>query len=281
MSQYRDFETMQAQPADQWARGESKRGCLFYGLIGCAITLLLCLIFGIVMAVLVYRFGKQFATDIAVTALNAVVEDSELPGAEKQEIKTEVQKVASDFKEGKLSTQQVMEIFRGVMQGSIGPYIMCRSLEAAYLDKSGLSADEKTVAKRTLNRMMRGVAEHKISAEQLQTLSGDITVEGPEGSRKLKQSLTDDELRTFLEKCKKLADEKQIPDDEFKVEIAKELRRVIEAVRKGELVVPEEGAAMQDESENVEEDKPTETLEPNELTEPSDGTTAEKDASGP
>ena len=239
MSQYRDFENYQAPPLASPAPAKAERGCLFYGLIGCGILLLVSLILAGVGSFLAYKYGKSFVTDVAVKAINEGIEDSDLPAEEKVAIKAEIQQIGDDFKGGKITLEQMGAMIEGIAQGPIGPYIMCRVLEISYLERSGLSQDEKTAAKRTLNRVMRGVIEGSIQSSELEPIGRKIMKNADSKNPKLKEKLTDEELRAFLAECKQLADEKKVPDEDFKVELSKELRRIAEAVRNGQPIQPE------------------------------------------
>lgn len=101
--------------------------------------------------------------------------------------------------------------------------------EEKYVKPSGLSDEEKADARRTLDRLARGVHEKKISETELEQVGAPITVTKPDGSTELKETVTDEELRAFLKLARDKADEHEVPDEPFDVNIAEELEKAIDS----------------------------------------------------
>jgi len=97
-----------------------------------------------------------------------------------------------------------------------------------YVKPSGLSNDDQDAARRTLQRLARGAFEKTIPENEVQEAMQLVMQHQPDGSQQLKERLTDDELKAFLEKAKEKADAASVPDEPFEVNIADELEKAID-----------------------------------------------------
>jgi len=113
-------------------------------------------------------------------------------------------------------------------------------LETAYLDPSSLPDEEKEAGRRTIQRAFRGLCEKKITPDQFQQVApqpdyqaqSEVKVEN--GKTVIKQQsgprgqLTDEEVREMLGKLKKLADDANIPDEPFTIDIGDEVKKAVD-----------------------------------------------------
>ena len=90
--------------------------------------------------------------------------------------------------------------------------------------------EEKVDGRRTIQRLARGVVEKTISQSDLEQISDGVTEIGPDGNQKMKESISDEELRTLLADAKQLADDNEIPDEEFVVDLAGEVRKMVDVL---------------------------------------------------
>lgn len=79
-----------------------------------------------------------------------------------------------------------------------------------------------------MQRVLRGASENKISRSEIEAAMDAVMVESSEGNKQLKDTLTDDELRSFLGQLKQLADGAEIPDASFEVKISEEFRKAVD-----------------------------------------------------
>jgi hypothetical protein len=118
-------------------------------------------------------------------------------------------------------------------------------LEKTYLDPSGLSDEEKAAGRRTIERAFRGLVEQKITQEQFtgvvpQPPPGQADVKVENGKTVVKTSrgpgtpLTDEEVRQMLADLKKLADDAEIPNEPFTVDIGDEVKKLVDEVLTGQ-----------------------------------------------
>jgi hypothetical protein len=201
-------------------------------LIGCgilALILVVCCAGGIWWSVN-YLPGIMLAqgTELARTKIIEEIEKSDLREEDKQVIVEQVNRVAKETKEGKVTVEQALKIMQNLAESPLVMIAMAYGIEEKYLNRSGLDDAEKQEAKLTLQRAARGVFEQKISQEQLKEAMRPISNEKPDGNLELKEQVTDDELRQFLTDLKQLADDASIPDELFQVDIGAEVKKAVD-----------------------------------------------------
>jgi hypothetical protein len=106
---------------------------------------------------------------------------------------------------------------------------MTSAIEKQYLAASGLSAEEKAAGMVSLQRFIRGTVDDKIKQPGIDAAMSHVAVRNPAGGEwKLKQPLTDEELRAFFAEAKKQADEAGIPEQPEKVDPSEEVRKIVD-----------------------------------------------------
>ena len=196
--------------------------------IGCGCLTVLLLVVGIGVGLWVQQNWKGLAADAAKMVAQQAVQEAEMPAADKQRVLDRLNRLADDFKSGKISTEQMVRVFEEVAQSPLFPIAMVMFAEKQYVGPSGLTAEEKQAAKRTLQRLARGSFEKSISSEKLEEVMSLIQIDQGNGQKKMKEKLTDDELKTFLARAQQVADEAAVPDEPFEVNIPDELDKAID-----------------------------------------------------
>ena len=191
--------------------------------IGCLTIVALVIVVGVIVAM---NFKKIAATGIRA-AIVQTINSSQLPDEQKQELVRQVDNLAEEFKESKLSMEQLAAIAQELAEGPILPLGMFMMVNAKYVQPSGLSDDGKADARLQIQRFTRGVAEDAIPRETLQDLFATLTVADDKGRQQLRESLTDDELKTFLGQLKSAADKAKVPHEPYEVDIAAEFRKAV------------------------------------------------------
>jgi hypothetical protein len=157
-----------------------------------------------------------------------VVQESDLREEDKRAINEQVDRVVAEAKAGNIDAEKLERIMKSLAESPAIPAGMALFIEQKYVKPSGLSAEEKTQAHRTLQRVARGVVEKKISQPQLQTASEPIAERDAEGRFTLKESATDEEVRQTLANLKKLADDAEIPDEAYEINIGEEVKKAVD-----------------------------------------------------
>jgi hypothetical protein len=199
-------------------------GCLIAGIVGLILLIVVCVggvYYVTYQAKALVVSGVRFAV---VSGING----SDLTAEDKQQVITEVDRLVDAYKQGKINEKDVENILKEVETSPLIPLFVCYGIEQQYLDKSGLTDDEKTDARKQLQRLVRGGMDQKISQTDIEALLKPLQQPGPNGQQQLKPVLTDAEIKAFIAGAKKLADDAEIPDEEFKIDIGDEVKRIVD-----------------------------------------------------
>lgn len=197
-------------------------------IIGCLGVLVFFIILAIVVGYWVARNWRDVVATSAADIINQGIDSSNLPAQEKQELKAEVQRVTEAFREGHISLEQLVNILEAVSKSPLMSLIIVSSVEIQYLDKSGLSEDEKEAAKRTLQRYVRAVADNKIDQKEADTVMIHLADRKPDGRWEMRPAVSDDDLRAALAEAEKLADKAGIPEQPPEFDPSDELKRILD-----------------------------------------------------
>lgn len=211
-------------------RGSFKTGCLI------AVGVVLVLLIG--GGIFVATQWKGWAAAGITAMAEGITQQSDLPQDQKDKVLTSIKGVADDFKAGKITTEQLGKVMEEVVSGPLLPVGIVAAAEEKYMKPSGLSQEEKDAGKRTMQRFARGLFEKKVAEADAQKVLEPISqghlhisVNGQQTTTKqdfrLKDKVNDAELRDFLARAKAKSDELQIPDEEYKVNVADELDKAI------------------------------------------------------
>lgn len=195
-------------PTEYSQGGGSKSGAK----TGCIIVASGCLIMMLVLAgiaIYVAMNWQNFATDMVSSGLKYTVNQSELPEDQKERIGSTIERVATDFKEGKIDGERLESVFDTV--GPLLGAIVGVTAVNTKIEQSGLSEEEKTDARMTIRRMVTGLLEEKIPASELQKLQKIF--EDEQGVVDPDRELTDDQLREAIAAADQAADNSGIPDE--------------------------------------------------------------------
>ncbi len=203
-------------------------------LIGCLAVFGVCVLMCAGLGFYVYSNATQFIVQTARTATEAMLNDSGLPDEERQAIMEQFDRVATAYEEGEITAQEMGEIMQDLAESPLISIVIFQAIEAKYLNSSGLSEEEVADAKRTLNRVVRGVQEEKLTKEDIDKLSRHILMDPQPGQpaeqKQLKNTLTDEELRAFFADAKVVVDEHEIPDEEFEMKISEVVEGVVDEI---------------------------------------------------
>lgn len=209
-------------------KSASGSGCLWALLFGgIGFVVVVALVCG-VGGYYAFKNAKSLAVDFARNVAVEVIKDSDLTDEDQQEVIAQVDRVVAAYKSGEIDEKDLEKILTEIQTSPLLPLAVVYGVEKQYLDKSGLTADEKADARKQLQRLIRGGIEKKIPQNDVEALMGPLQQVGPNGERQMKPTLTDEEIKTFVAGAKKLADDAKIPDEEFKVDIGEEVKRIVD-----------------------------------------------------
>ena len=200
------------------------KGCL----IGCLATVVVVLLLGTVATIWIYRNAKDWAAAGISTVVKQGIDQSDLPPQEKDQIKVEIDRAANAFKSGQMSAEQAALLMQNLMESPLMTTLAAAAVEAKYLNKSGLSDEEKAEAKVTLQRFLRGSIDQDISKKSSDAAISHIADRQPDGNYRIRDKFSDADLRAFLAEAKKAADEAQIPEQPQEFDPSDEVKRIID-----------------------------------------------------
>jgi hypothetical protein len=105
---------------------------------------------------------------------------------------------------------------------------MVSAADKQYFDKSGLSDAEKAVGRQTVRRFARGSIDHKINQAGMDAALAHISDRQSNGSIRMRQNVSDEELRAFLAEAKAQADKSAIPEEPASYDAAAEFKKIID-----------------------------------------------------
>jgi hypothetical protein len=238
------FAPYQDQPPPflQQPQQQSSSGCLWGLLIGCGGVGLVCALLCVGGVWYVKQNAGKWVAGMAREVIVAVIEESEIADEEKAEVIAQVDRVVNAYKQGRISEQDLERLMQEFQSSPAFMMISAWGLEKAYLDPSGLSDEEKEAGRRSIQRAFRGLVEKKITQEQFARVmpqdNSDVrmdvaaTTDGGKAvvknSERPGQALTDEEVRKLLADLKKLADDAEIPDEPFEIDISDEVKKAVD-----------------------------------------------------
>ncbi len=197
---------------------------------GCLVVLVIVVILGVIGAIFVARNWKGWIAQGAEALATTVVNESQLPQDQKDSIVSEVRKLGDDFKAGRISTEDLQRVVEAIAESPLIPLAGVQAARQNYVDPSDMTPEEKASANRALQRFARGIHEKKIApAEEAVTETIKPIVRLKPGNQwEFKDNPTRLEVDQFIANAKARADDAQIPDEPFDLNIADELKKAID-----------------------------------------------------
>jgi hypothetical protein len=163
-------------------------------------------------------------------AMNAVINNSELPSQEKSKLTEIIHQINKDYLAGEISTAELGLIFESMAKCPALTIGLVIQFEQSYVVPSGLSSAEKRAAGTDLNRLARGLSEGTIGWEIAETILAGISDTGEDGTYQLKApaEVSDVEIRDVLAAVKNAADEAGISEMKVDIDISNEFRKSVE-----------------------------------------------------
>ncbi|HZN36769.1 MAG TPA: hypothetical protein VFB80_23225 [Pirellulaceae bacterium] len=221
-------------PPQQMPPQSSGSGCWIGALIGCLGAIVLSVVLCGVGAWWVKNNVTNLIATVAREAIVSVIKESELEQQEKTEVIAQIDRVVDAVKSGKLKPEELEKLFNEMQDSPIFVLIQIYGVEKVYLEPSGLSAEEKQAGKRVFERAFRGIHEKKIAHSDFEAaMPESMRHQGDDPEMKRPQQVSDEDVKKLIANLKKLADDAQIPDEAFQIDISDELKKDIDKVLAG------------------------------------------------
>jgi hypothetical protein len=213
--------------------------------IGCLVVVLILAIGGFCLA----KNWRSIAGWGMVMSANAMFDGLQLPAEEKAAAMAPIRELTDKFKADAITKEQASAVLKSVFEGPLVDIVAVQAMDVAHLRNSSLPADEKQAGHKTITRFVKGRMDGTVDKETTVKLLDIISTQGPGNRRDFKESLTIEELRTCLTIMKEAADKAGVEDKEFKIDLAGEIRKAIDAGLAAKPATPAEpadtGAAKQ------------------------------------
>jgi len=174
---------------------------------------------------------KDWTAEGAGAVLKMVIHESKLPQPEKDALDQLVRQLAHEFKQDRLSLEDLESIGRIFMdKGPVYTLAATYQFDANYLEPSGLDAKEKEGARLAINRLMQGLLSGAIGTATVAELSASLKTIDNDGAEVIKKpgQLTDDEIRIFIGQVEQTVSTADVPRKFQKIDLTAEMRRTIE-----------------------------------------------------
>lgn len=201
-------------------------------LIGCLVVIVVALLLLALIGYWISRNWRNMTATWGTEMIRQVMAQSHLPPQEQQEIMVQVDRVAQAFRENRISVDQGERLAGILTQTPVLSLIELSMIEHHYFAKSGLSAEEKSAGRQTLQRFIRGALDDQIGPAGVNATMVHVAYRhdpGPDHQWTLRDKLTDDELRAFFAEAKQQADAAKIPDQPADVDPSEEIKKIVDA----------------------------------------------------
>lgn len=162
----------------------------------------------------------------------SMVQQSGLAPQQQQAVMQRVQTLASEFKAGTLTIEQMQRITEEIAKGPLLPAGVAWGMQERYVAVSLLNDQEKAEANLHLQRIARAVWEKKLPLTAFEEVVAPVSERLSNGSMRPKAQLTLEELKALVERAKAKADGAGVPLEPFMLDAAAELDRAIAAAKK-------------------------------------------------
>lgn len=216
---------------------------------GCTTIVIGCLVVCLILAGIACGVGYYFyattnwnalVANVVEPEIKRIINDTDLPEDQKEGMNEQVTRLADGYRDGKITFVQLKQVGDRILKSPIITAIPVEVARVSYIEPSGLSDEEKANATKQLERVAHGMFEKKIDDKELDALvEGRIADKNKEGKLEFRKKVTDEQLREFVTACQELADSKEIPDQNYQIDFAKELKEAVDSALAGKPVEPE------------------------------------------
>jgi hypothetical protein len=258
-SQYPPYQ--QPPPFYQEPPKQSGSGCGWGLLIGCGGIVLVSVLVCAGGVWYVQQNFDKWIVGLLREGVVAMIQGSEIPAGEKTEVIAQVDRVVDAYKARKINQKDMERLMEELQESPVFSLIGVWGLEKQYLDRPGLSDEERQAGRRAFERALRGVYEKKIDESDLYAAlpdefghRSDVAVNiGPDGVPDTDppepddlsmpaddpdmefepKPVTDEDVRKMIADVTKLADDAGIPDEPFTIDIGNEVKKVVDQALEG------------------------------------------------
>jgi hypothetical protein len=217
-------------PASDWSPEppKKKRSLLASCFIGCLITFVMLLLVTAIGLWWASQHWRDWASSLGSDVLKQFIDATELPPGEKDDIHLEIDRLAVEFREGRINARQMEFIITSIQDSPLMTTLVASAIEGKYIANSGLDEQEKNECRVTLRRFIRGAMDGKINQAGLDDAMQHVAVRNADGNWELHNQVTDEQLRDFFKAAEQQADDAGVPAEPEEIDPSDEFKRIID-----------------------------------------------------
>jgi hypothetical protein len=175
------------------------------------------------LGIVAYFKAESWARSAGATLVEVMTEqimdEMGLSEEEKSSASVPVREFTQKIRDGEASMEQIKAVAEEFAEGKAWAALLLRGFQTKYLEPSELTDDEKAAGRVLVGRFTDGLLKESIPMERLNEISEIVTYETTDADgdeqRKLKDSITIEELKSCLAIMKEAADKGGVEDREF------------------------------------------------------------------
>ncbi len=209
-------------------------------LTGCLVALGIAIVLLIISVIFVARSWRGWVSSGLEQGLTAVLNETQINQAEKDEIFAHVENLMIRFADKDISIEDLAEVMEGLVKSPMLPAAMVGSIDAFYINSSGFEEDEKVQARIELARFAQGLFDESIDPSSINDVLEPVVTNTPDDNDirlnlridstgtvitalRSADEVTDDELRTLIATAKLNADEAGIAETPKEIDLSDEI----------------------------------------------------------
>lgn len=207
---------------------------------GCLIALGVAFVLFIISVIFVARSWRGLVSSGLEQGLTAVLNETQINQAEKDEIFAHVDTLMTRFTDKDISFEDLAEIMEGLVKSPVLPAAMVGSIDSFYINGSGFEEDEKVQSRIELARFAQGLFDESIDPSLINDVLAPVTTNTPDDNDirlnlhidstgtditalRSADEVTDEDLRTLIASAKANADEAGITETPKQVDLSDEI----------------------------------------------------------
>ena len=171
---------------------------------------------------------KAKATNIITGAIKKLVTKMRVSEEQKTLISEQIDRFGQAFINDQISRDDITKISKKMEEGQFGKLMALWAGEMKYITPSGLTDDEKKAARVTLARLAKGLKDGKVNRRKFNQIAAPYSETDFDGKHNFKDTISDEEIRSFLRKADELLIESEVPEGPVTFEIGQELRSLLD-----------------------------------------------------
>lgn len=211
---------------------QPKSNILTWLIGGCLGVVVLCVFCCGSGAIYLYLNAKNIAFQTFRNPVVEAIEKSNMTDADKTKVVAQIDRVGEAWAQGKIDSQQAAKIME---QFSKSPLLTLAKLQGLkeLMNKSTLTEESKESMLRIQVRISRGLLEKSVVLSEVEATLAPMMVAKPNGGQEMRKFMTDAELEDIHAELLTQADNANVPDEDYEIEIGDEVKAIVDKALEG------------------------------------------------